>query len=172
MSKRGDNQLSADRLRALIQYNPETGVFTWRKGGKGIAGPGAVAGGVNHSQGQGYHLIGIDRVRHRAHRLAFLYMTGRIPDEVDHINGDRTDNRWGNLRAATRSQNNANAQIRRDNNSGVKGVSWDGKNKKWRATINSNGKQKWLGRFASRDAAADAYRQAAVDLYGEFARVC
>ena len=92
--------LSQKRLKELLVYDPETGVFTW------ITGLHKVAGTKHHS---GYVLIKIDYVLHSAHRLAFLYMTGTWPhDTVDHINRVKNDNRWANLRDVTKSLNNIN----------------------------------------------------------------
>lgn len=155
--------LTAERLRSLLHYDPETGAFTRRRSVQGFHAN--TTAGVLH-KASGYIIVGVDRRRYRAHRLAWLCMTGEWPSEVDHRNGDRADNRWENLREATRSQNNANQKRRHDNSSGVKGVSWDTLNRRWRAYI--NGKQ--IGRFDSIDEAAAARAAAARALYGEFAR--
>lgn len=162
-----NSPLNAARLRALLHYEPETGIFTRRIGVRGFAA-GSIAG-VFHRQ-SGYTIIGVDRRKYRAHRLAWLCMTGEWTDEVDHRDTDRANNRWANLREATRSQNNANMSLRRDNSSGAKGVSWDGKNKRWKACIVVSGRQHHLGRFNLRDEAAAAYFAAATAHYGEFAR--
>lgn len=162
------SQLTQERLRALLHYDPETGVFVRIKGVRGFA-RGSNAGTFHVSSG--YVYIGVDRRSYRAHRLAYLYMTGEWPaDVIDHVNGRRDDNRWDNIRDATRSQNNANAARRANNSSGAKGVSWDGPNKRWRAYIVEGGKQKHLGRFEDFEAARQAYADAARETFGEFAR--
>jgi hypothetical protein len=100
--------LTAERLRELLDYDPETGRFIWRKDhptAKHIKA-GSVAGTKN---GRGYWVIGVAGAKYVAHRLAWLYVTGEWPAHlVDHENGDRLDNRFANLREATDSQNNFN----------------------------------------------------------------
>lgn len=89
---------------------------------------------------------------------------------VDHKNGNTLDNRRENLRLATTSQNSINQKLRRDNTSGVKGVYWDKKNKKFKAQISLHGKAKSLGRFSTKEEAAYAYAVASEHLHGEFRR--
>lgn len=90
-------------LKALVHYDPETGIFTNLKNGKKN---GKKMGGIDVT---GYHIVCVKRKKYRAHRLAFLYMEGAIPpDQVDHINGIRADNRWENLRHATHEENAKN----------------------------------------------------------------
>lgn len=142
---------TADRLRELLHYDRETGVFTWRadagRGGRIAAG--SIAGGVSGSGG--YILIWIDGKKRSAHRLAWLYVTGNWPTKwLDHRNAVRTDNRFSNLREATPAQNNQNIQARRsDCSSGVRGVTWVADRKKWRAVIVVAGRQRHLGHFDS-----------------------
>lgn len=105
-----------------------------------------------------------------AHRLAFAIMTGRWPeDEIDHINGKRDDNRWENLRAATRTENRWNTDKRKDNKSGFKGVHAHGD--KWRAAIQHNKQRIDLGIFDTAQQASDAYVKRQNELHKEFARV-
>jgi hypothetical protein len=109
--------------------------------------------------------------RFQAHRLAWLYVYGEWPNgAIDHINRDPGDNRISNLRLATPTQNNANRARPACNTSGVKGVSWIGKSRKWQAQITVHGRQKYLGRFSEKDLAVQAYRKAASAYFGEFAR--
>ena len=99
-------------------------------------------------------------------------MTGAWPkDQIDHVNGDRSDNRFCNLREATNSQNQANRRCEATSTSGVKGVSWDRRCRRWQAQISINGKPKHLGGFTSKEEAARAYAAAAIALRGEFARL-
>ena len=163
------NIIDQNYLRSLLEYDPDTGHFFWRSSGKGRK-LGQPAGALNRTKGQGYVSIGIDKSKFRAHRLAFIYMTGDCPDEIDHINGDRADNRWDNLRAVTRSQNNMNATRRGDNSSGQRGVSWVGRVNRWRAFITIEGKQKHLGYFIHFDEACAAYRAAAIEVFGDYVR--
>jgi hypothetical protein len=160
--------ITAERLREVVTYDPDTGVFRWAMRRK-KASIGAVAGSQRQD---GYSLIRIDYQRYYAHRLAWLYMTGEWPSvEIDHKNGDPSDNRFSNLRAATRSQNAANVKRQRNNTSGVKGVFFCAAVRKWQAKICHGKRHIFLGNFASLDAARGAYADAATRLKGEYARV-
>lgn len=159
-----------DLLRSLMAYNPETGVFTRLVATRGKGGRkpiGARAGFLNARDGRFY--IDIHGKRYAAHRLAWLYMTGTWPSEVDHKNRIPSDNRWSNLRVATRSQNNANVGLKSHNTSGVKGVCWDRSRGLWLAQISVDTKRMHLGRFSSKEEAAAAYARAAIQHFGEFA---
>lgn len=136
--------VSQDRLKTILIYDPLLGVFSWREpcGGNKI---GSLAGTKTED---GYINIGVDKIYYRAHRLAWLYMEGYFPEhDIDHINGIRHDNRWCNLRHVSRSCNARNSVVRHTNKSGVKGVSWHKGKEKWVSTIRYNGKQVWLGAF-------------------------
>lgn len=159
--------LTLERLRSLLSYDPQTGVFTRLRGVRGFAA-GTEAGTFHKNSG--YVHLTVDGKKYRAHRLAWFYVHGEWPEEIDHANGVRSDNRLTNLREATRSQNNANMAPRIDNASGSKGVSWDGRTKSWRSYITQDGRQKHLGRFGDKGAAIAAYRKAAGFAFGEFAR--
>jgi hypothetical protein len=139
-------EISQSEVKRLLNYNPENGIFTWAiKPSMGVD-CGDIAGTKNS---HGYISILIKRKSHKAHRLAWLYMTGRIPSLVDHVNGVRDDNRWVNLRECTSQQNAINARLRKDNSSGVKGVYWHITAKKWIAQANNKGHRVYIGRFAS-----------------------
>ena len=112
--------LTANRVREVLNYTPETGIFTWGLSiGRAMAG--SVAGGIHHS---GYRDITINRRKYKAHRLAWLYIYGAWPlGEIDHINSLSDDNRIANLRIVTRSQNMQNQRrARKDNKVGMLGV--------------------------------------------------
>jgi hypothetical protein len=161
-----------EMLRSFLDYNPETGIFTWRKAiGRGIsrAMAGDVAGFKNW---YGYTLICINRKRYRAHRLAYEFINGPIDEhfEIDHINGIREDNRITNLRLATRQQNSANSRIANTNKSGMKGVHRHSNGRHWVAQIMVGQKGIHLGLFKSAEAAHSAYITAAKKYFGEFAR--
>jgi len=161
--------LSRDELMLRLSYDPTTGDFQWLR--HPVARHvGAKAGSENS---RGYILIKINGRNYRAHRLAFLYMTGEWPPaDVDHINRLKTDNRFENLRAATRPENVANTSARANSSSGIKGVVFQAKSrgsKKWQAAIRSNGKRRSLGYFATAEQAGKAYQAAAGALYGDFA---
>ena len=145
--------VTAERLRELLTYNPETGAFRHRIIRRGVT-CGSVAGSDN---GRGYLRISVDGIGYRAHRLAWLYVYGVWPaDQLDHINGDQSDNRIVNLREASPDQNQQNRTISKYNKCGIPGVSWDKTAGKWRAAIKVKGKYKSLGRFDSLEAAAKA----------------
>lgn len=137
-------KLTQKRLKELLHYNPITGLFTWvglRVSSR--VGNGSVAGTLDRS---GYVFIKIQQRRYAAHRLAFLYMTGNIPKEVDHINHTKHHNEWENLRGVTHGENQKNASMSITNTSGFTGVSWHKGIGKWTAYI-CVGKLKHLGSF-------------------------
>ena len=118
-----------------------------------------------------YVSVSLNGSRYLAQRLIWLVVTGEWPStDVDHVNGDKRDNRFNNLRLATRSQNNGNSGIKKSNASGVKGVHWGAKHDKWRASISEHGKIINLGRYDCIAAASFAYQIAADKHFGEFAR--
>lgn len=167
--------INSSDLRELLHYDPETGVFRRIK----IVAPqsrvniGDVAGCAD---GQGYIRIklgGRSGRSYAAHRLAWLYMTGSWPNgEIDHIDLNPSNNRWSNLRLATRSTNIANTRKRADNMSGAKGVyRGEGRKRPWRAEITVHKKRIFIGAFATIDEAKAAYDACALKYYGEFARV-
>ena len=105
-----------------------------------------------------------------AHRVAWVMTHGEWPKEmIDHINGDRSDNRLCNLRQATRSQNLINSKLSSRNSSGFRGVSWCSAKQKWDARIYSATKLRLLGRFKTKEEAIAAYAAAAAELHGDFA---
>lgn len=161
--------LTQENLKALFSYDLETGLFTWRvdKGSRGKAG--AEAGGLHSS---GYKFIRIDGRLYRCHRLAWLYVYGDWPkDQIDHINGVRSDNRIVNLREATNKQNSLNRKANANNKCGCKGVHFESFTNKWKAQISIDGKNVNLGRFADIDKAVEAYKKASRKYHGEFSGV-
>jgi HNH endonuclease/AP2 domain len=159
--------VSADVLRSRIHYDPDTGRFTWKVKPAGNVSIGQRAGGVNN---EGYLQIRIFGVMHKAHRLAWLYVTGEWPpSEIDHANGDISDNRFANLRLASRAQNCQNRALRKDSGTGIKGVGFNKRSGKWTAYVRANNKVHHLGTFASKEAAAEAREAAAKKLHGDFA---
>lgn len=160
---------SLTTLKDRLNYDPNTGAFTWRSlPKKATPHIGDVAG---HAVPDGHLRIGLDGIYYMAHRLAWQFVHGDIPDlEIDHINGDPGDNRIANLRLATRAENGSNRTLVQSNNkTGLKGVCL--KCGKYRAQIKVRGKTIHLGTFEDPLAAYEVYATAAVQYFGEFARV-
>ena len=157
------------QMQALLRYEHDTGDFYW-KIRRGCVPAGAKAGTLGPD---GYIKINVFGWPRKAHRIAWLMVAGKWPPDgvdIDHINLDRADNRWGNLRLASRSQNMGNSRPHRDGSSGVKGLTWLSDRQKWQVRICVQGKRKTLGYFTSKGQAALAYRRAAEAAFGEFAR--
>jgi hypothetical protein len=161
--------LTQDLLKSLISYDPKTGVFRWLVDRGGGVRAGDVAGSVGKDSG--YIFICVYNRLYRAHRLAWLYVTGRWPAaEIDHINLVRADNRFANLREASHSENCRNRRRQKNNVSGVRGVHMDKRRGKWQARIKVNGRKLYLGMFTDIADAAAAYAEAASRYHGEFGR--
>lgn len=161
--------LTEDYLKSILSYDPHTGVFLWRAPTGRRAKKGSIAGSRSD---QGYVYIRIHRRLFRAHRLAFLYMEGALPETfVDHINGDKSDNRWVNLRKASLTENNRNNRNRPMGESGYRGVCRRPGGSTWIAGITVNRKRIHLGSFATKEQAAQAYRDAAEKYHKEFSCV-
>lgn len=148
----------ADAL-SLFEYEPLSGRVLWRE-------TGAEAGSLS----QGYIRIKRGRRSYLAHRMAWLCWYGHWPSLVDHINGDRRDNRICNLREATRSQNKANSRVSKHNQSGLKGVGFHPSSGLWRARIRVNKRLISLGLHKTAAEAHAAYAEAAKRYHGDFAR--
>lgn len=143
--------ITQHELKQWLDYNPDTGIFTWKISPNSFTKIGKVCTSIDKD---GYIRVCIKGKTHRAHRLAFLYMTGFLPEkEIDHINGVKTDNRFCNLRSSSRVQNEYNKGLSKRNKSGVKGVWFDKSRNNWRAFATVNGKYKYLGRFSDFDEA-------------------
>jgi len=151
--------LTAERLRELLHYDPATGVFTRRiaTGYRGCHKAGSVCGSLDKSEG--YIRIGVDGRDYWAHRLAWFYVHGVWPPhDVDHRDRIRHHNWIDNLRPATRSENLHNqVEPAPGNKSGERGVFWEPRRKRWRATISIGNKNRHLGRFATLEEAKAAY---------------
>lgn len=159
--------MTQEELKARIHYDPETGIFTWLKGNR--------KGKTSGSTGGIYIQICFSRKNFiYAHRLAFLYMVGKIPKEVDHINLVKHDNRWSNLRPVTRGQNNMNRGPQINNKSGFRGVYYQKDHKKYVARLSGriNGERttKFLGYFDTPQQAYEAYKKETKERYGEYFR--
>ena len=167
-------------LRKLLRYEPETGKLFWRErtpdvfaSTSGRSAEHACANwnsrfsgreAFNTETGKGYLSGGIFNRRYLAHRVISALVSGVWPiDEIDHINGVRDDNRIENLRIVSHEENMRNSCIRRDNTSGVAGVSWDSSRGMWVAQIRGLGRNISLGRFVNIQEAIDKRKSAEVE---------
>lgn len=154
-----------EEINEEISYCHKTGIFRWLKTGRGRKEiPGWVGGG-------GYISIRVLGLVYRAHRLAWFMHYGYMPpNQIDHIDGDVSNNAMQNLRLATSTQNNRNASLRSDNKSGIRGVSWDKREERWRVQISVDKKNLTVGYFKSLDDAKSSYANASKMHHGEFGK--
>lgn len=157
-----------EKLNEMLRYEPDTGLIYWkvsRKGGRARAG--SIAG---HVGCRGYIKITVGGEFLLAHRVAFALLRGAWPEnEIDHINGIKSDNRIGNLREATKKQNQANKGVLKSSYTGLKGVSFRKARNKFVARISNGEKRIFLGLFETAQEAHEAYCKAAKEMHGEFA---
>ena len=147
--------LTQNELKSILHYDEFTGIFTRLKDS-----PSAKAGSIcNTHSNEDYIVIGVSRKNYKSHRLAFLYVLGAFPvNQVDHKNGIRDDNAWSNLREATNAENAQNKRKPQSNNiAGYLGVRFSVRNKNFVARIKLNGKDKYLGSFATAKDASERY---------------
>lgn len=159
--------ISLREAKEFISYDPETGIFTRIKNSSNVK-CGDRADTVDGKLG--YRKVKLKGQNFKAHRIAILFITGEMPiGPVDHINGDRSDNRALNLRSCTDAGNAHNAKLRSDNTSGYKGVSFHKQSGKWTARIMHNRVHINIGSYETPDLAYAAYCEKANELHGEFA---
>lgn len=156
-------QLTQSQLKELFFYDDSTGIFKWNKKICRHVIVGSIAGSVYQD---GYVLIKVFGKRYVAHRLAWLYVYGQFPDgELDHINGNRSDNRIANLRVVTRQGNQQNKARQENNTSGQTGVCFHSRSKLWQAQIYVRGKPVYLGQYKNKEDASVAYIDARRKLF-------
>ena len=167
--------LSVSFVRSILDYDPETGVFTWkhradRAKNWNTRNAGKIAG---HLTRYGYVRIQIEKgVHYAAHVLAWLYVHGEwLPNKIDHRHGVRDDNRITELRRMTLSDNGCNKAMQRNNQSGHPGVHFETQSGKWEAVVSKNGKRVWRRKFNTLKEAATARAQAVREIHGEFVPV-
>jgi len=161
-------KITLSELKERYTYNPTTGVFTLNYYFRGMQ-PGTTAGSYNS---HGYLEVSINKKRELIHRLAFLWMTGDYPKEpyqVDHINGNRSDNSWSNLRLATKEENTRNRKVLSNHSTGVKGVTKRSDRNKFRAGIKEGNYFKHLGDFDTIEEATIVVKNYRENLHGDFA---
>jgi len=157
--------IDAEELRHLTVYNPETGIMTWTGKGR-MQKAGAEIG---HIDGHGYRVAMIRGKNYQVHRLAWLHVHGELPEEIDHVNMNRLDNRLENLRAADRQKNSFNKVAYSNNKLGIKGVHFS--QNRFVSQIMVNGKRIHLGTYKTPEEARSAYIDAANKYFGEFCNV-
>lgn len=164
--------LDVEALKEFLAYSPDTGLFRWlkRTGKTGPDRTGQIAGSKDF---EGYIVIKVNQKIYRAHRLAWAFVTGKPPsDEIDHIDGNPSNNVWKNLREATSAENLRNRGMHRRNKSGFKGATLirdPNRKKKYRASIRVDGKSIFLGNYMTAQEAHQAYCEAAKIYHGYFA---
>lgn len=158
------DQDDLSKLKKVLRYDCDTGQFTWLvTTGKAIKGNAA-----GNLDADGYLRIKFGGKKHYAHRLAWFFMTGEMPNQlIDHVNGVRSDNKFSNLREATPGQNLGNSKASWSS-SGLRGVSWHRKTGTWQAQIQIKGKNKHLGHFQRAEDAHAAYVKASKRHHGVF----
>jgi hypothetical protein len=158
--------------KALFDYDPKTGMVTWKFGSAQIVKGAEIGSTTNTAKSNTkYRTIKLFGLSYKVHRIIWLMQTGDWPKgDVDHIDGDGLNNKWDNLRDVTHSQNLMNSAVRSDSTSGYKGVSYDKARDRWYAYINIGGKRKMLGRHRTMQEAVTARQNAERELFGDFAR--
>jgi hypothetical protein len=162
--------IDAKNVRSLFNYDPLSGDLIWKiRPSIRVRSVGAIAGYVSNN---GYRRVEFDGRSYLAHRIIWLWMTRKWPlHQIDHIDLNRANNRWTNLREATRAQNQWNTRPRKKGR--PKGVHLvkEGRKKPWIANICANGTKRRLGYFVSSNEAAEAYQRAAAELHGKYMRI-
>jgi hypothetical protein len=168
-----NHSISADFVREILSYDPETGEFRWKwrddiRKCDNARLVGKVAGSLDS---HGYIVIGINLQIYQAHRLAWLHIHGVWPvNQIDHINNDKADNRITNLREATSQENQRNVGLQKNSSTGIAGVSWNKRDQKYQARITVDRKFISLGYFDTLEKAAKARAEAESFYFGEFRR--
>jgi hypothetical protein len=159
--------LTQEYLKSILDYDSVTGIFTWKIRKANWINVGDKAGRPDKD---GYLRICIDGNEYKSHRLAYFYIYGECPKYIDHINLCKDDNKISNLRITTISENLHNKTKTSRNTSGYKGVNYHKPSQKWRATITKDKINYYLGYFDTPEEASNAYKNAALNLYGNYAR--
>lgn len=160
--------ITVERLRELLHYNPDTGIFTWINPSSNRIKVGSIA---NCKDAYGYVVIRIDNKLYKAHRLAWLYCFNELPElSLDHINGIKNDNRLDNLRECSAQDNCRNKNKQSNNTSGYVGVNYYPTYNKYRASITVNKSTLHIGYYNTAKEASLAYENRARSLFGEFKR--
>ena len=158
--------ITQEELKELLNYDQDTGIFTWKVSPARQVSSGDIAG---TKRKDGYIQIKVDNELILSHRLAWIYMYGYLPKYIDHINGQRDDNRITNIREVSNQQNSLNSKISKNNTSGIKGVYWDKSRNKWAVRLFVNGKCKFFKRFDDMDLAKLVIEEVRNKYHGKYA---
>lgn len=157
--------MNIEKMQNFIDYDPSTGRMIWKKVLGNRTKPGSICGG--NIDGKGYGRVCFEGKQYRAHRVAWALHYGKEPmGVIDHINGDKLDNRISNLRDVTQQENVFNSKLGKNNSSRITGVVWHKKAEKWCAQIMVNRKQIYLGLFESKNKAIKARKNAEQKYFG------
>lgn len=156
-------KVTIQRLRQVLDYDPQSGVFIWKERDFSAQGWNTSYAGrqaLTSDNGSGYRVGSVDCVKVYAHRVAWAIVHGEWPSIIDHIDGDRSNNRISNLRSVSHAENARNCRLNKNNTSGTNGVSWNKAARKWQVHVTVDRKQSCLGLFDCADAAKAARAQA------------
>jgi HNH endonuclease/AP2 domain len=161
--------LSQEELKSAFEYEPLTGIVRWKENRSNMV-QGSIAGCTH---GSGYKVVTINSKSYKLHRVIWIMLFNQIPDGfyIDHINGNKIDNRLENLRLATNSQNQQNRPAPKNSSSGYRGVTWHKQVNKWMARICHNQKRITIGFFDTAEQAYEAYKAEAKKLYSHANRL-
>lgn len=178
---------SPEALRQLLRYQPETGKLFWKErpvsmftDGRYKAAHNAAWWNRNFSGKEAFTALSNHGYRHglisrrsfKAHRVIWALVHGYWPDgQIDHVNGDRADNRIANLREASGAENMQNRGLQVSNTSGFKGIAWSAKQGRWVVRISKDGRRTYIGSYVTKEDAAKAYDAAAIQMHGGFAKL-
>jgi hypothetical protein len=137
--------VTQERAKELLEYTPESGLLVWKKTNSNVAKKGSIAGHLSKADNR--VSVRVDGKLYKAHRVIFLIMTGEWPEEIDHINGNSSDNRWVNLRNVAHHENMKNRKVCSNSKTKIMGVVWNRHNQKWRVRIKALGIYKEIGSF-------------------------
>jgi hypothetical protein len=164
---KGQIMITQSELKELLHYDPNTGIFTWKVDKAKNVKKGNIAG---RKKINSYIQIQINKKLYFAHRLAWLYVHGEMPENyIDHVNGIKSDNKILNLRKATPQENQFNRKLNKKSTSGIKGITWHKTNKRWNAVLNVNNKNIHLGSFINLNIAKQVISNARNKYHGDFA---
>lgn len=162
--------LTNQKASELLAYDPLTGQLTWKVSPCPRIKAGDLAG-AGKPNGEGYLRVGVEQKSYLQHRVIWLLVTGNWPQgDIDHADGDRANNRWANLRQASRAENLANAKRKSPRTGSSRGASYDKHRQLWRACVTQNRRQHFGGYFQTEAEAAEAAAALRTSLHGAFAR--